>query len=558
MSVGEPQDAPPSLLAETVAAHADAWNRYPPALGTPEFRQRGDRLSRAPLSRNARPHRSRRADLAGHEHARRPLSRRVDRDEPLAHDAARADAEPVLPDLSRRRDHGRRRAPLSAPTAGFRNSRSTCAQLDEATLARTSILYLCSPSNPDGHVIAARGDASTRSTPRAGTISSSSSTSATPSSTTTTPPHGALDVLAAMDRLGSAGSTTRWCCIRCPSVPAPPGCGRDSPSARPTSSPRSIACGSTAPAARRCRCSPRRRRCGRRTRTSTAMRARLSRRKDTADRCSARIAGYYRPALRLLPVDPRRRRDRADATSVARLRAQGAAGRLSHPARRRTGPTTAQAFVRIALVHDPETTRPGSRGSPSVSASLVPGRRAAAGVAATRRAPSPSARRQAYTRAARTLRARTGRSTHREDTHDEATGSRRGASGRSSPARAYAGKTLDAIKQRGAARLRRQSEPAGLLGGRQPGQLDRPRRRRLQGDRRVDARRRQEGQVGAAQRVAALHRAAVGRDRHPVAQHDLDADARRVARPRTSPASPTTTARASWCRRSPRSRAPSS
>ncbi len=34
---------------------------------------------------------------------------------------------------------------------------------------------------------------------------------------------------------------------------------------------------------------------------------------------------------------------------------------------------------------------------------------------------------------------------------------------------ALAGKTLDTIKQRGHARLRRQSEPAGLLGGGQPG-----------------------------------------------------------------------------------------
>ncbi len=39
MSVGEPQDAPPSLLAEAVAANAHLWNRYPPAVGTPEFRR---------------------------------------------------------------------------------------------------------------------------------------------------------------------------------------------------------------------------------------------------------------------------------------------------------------------------------------------------------------------------------------------------------------------------------------------------------------------------------------------------------------------------------------
>ena len=39
MAVGEPQDAPPQLLAETIAAHAHLWNRYPPAVGTPEFRR---------------------------------------------------------------------------------------------------------------------------------------------------------------------------------------------------------------------------------------------------------------------------------------------------------------------------------------------------------------------------------------------------------------------------------------------------------------------------------------------------------------------------------------
>ena len=35
MHVGEPQDSPPPLLAQTVAAHAHEWNRYPPSLGSP-------------------------------------------------------------------------------------------------------------------------------------------------------------------------------------------------------------------------------------------------------------------------------------------------------------------------------------------------------------------------------------------------------------------------------------------------------------------------------------------------------------------------------------------
>src|SRR3954464_1653324 len=39
MSVGEPQHEPPALLAETVAKHAGAWNKYPPMTGTPGFRE---------------------------------------------------------------------------------------------------------------------------------------------------------------------------------------------------------------------------------------------------------------------------------------------------------------------------------------------------------------------------------------------------------------------------------------------------------------------------------------------------------------------------------------
>ncbi len=54
MSVGEPQDAPPSWLADTVAAHARDWNRYPQAIGTPEFRNaaRAYLERRYPATRN--------------------------------------------------------------------------------------------------------------------------------------------------------------------------------------------------------------------------------------------------------------------------------------------------------------------------------------------------------------------------------------------------------------------------------------------------------------------------------------------------------------------------
>lgn len=39
LSIGEPRHAPPPLLAETVAAHAGDWSRYPPPQGTTAFRE---------------------------------------------------------------------------------------------------------------------------------------------------------------------------------------------------------------------------------------------------------------------------------------------------------------------------------------------------------------------------------------------------------------------------------------------------------------------------------------------------------------------------------------
>ncbi|WP_417819333.1 aminotransferase class I/II-fold pyridoxal phosphate-dependent enzyme [Terasakiella sp.] len=39
MSIGEPQHQPPALLQEAVNAHAHLWNKYPPIAGTPELNQ---------------------------------------------------------------------------------------------------------------------------------------------------------------------------------------------------------------------------------------------------------------------------------------------------------------------------------------------------------------------------------------------------------------------------------------------------------------------------------------------------------------------------------------
>ena len=97
--------------------------------------------------------------------------------------------------------------------------------------------------------------------------------------------------------------------------------------------------------------------------------------------------------------------------------------------------------------------------------------------------------------------------------------------------------------------LRRQRHAGRLRPARRAGQLDRPRRRRLPRRRRRDLQRRQQGQVRAAVGQGPLHRAAIGRSRRAGAQHHLDLVRATPRSASTSPASITTTARASWCAR---------
>ena len=142
-----------------------------------------------------------------------------------------------------------------------------------------------------------------------------------PSSTTTTPPPGALDVLAAIGCLRRAGSTTCWCCH----------------SLSKRSSAAGLRSGFAVGAQRHSRRAqsraPQRHRHARRCPLLAAatalwsedahveaMRARLRRRKDMADQSAGRIRGLLPPALRLLPVDSRRRRRGAYAAPLARLR----------------------------------------------------------------------------------------------------------------------------------------------------------------------------------------------------------------------------------------------
>ena len=152
LSIGEPQHAPPPLLAATLAAHANLWNRYPPPAGTPAFRAAAA-LARAPLcvargwlepERHVLP-------VAGTKEAlflvatiATDPSGQGPRPAVLVPNplysvylgaAVLAGAEPVL-------------MPAIAAT-GFLPDLSAVA---EADLARATVCYLCSPANPQGVV----------------------------------------------------------------------------------------------------------------------------------------------------------------------------------------------------------------------------------------------------------------------------------------------------------------------------------------------------------------------------------------------------------------------
>ena len=153
LGVGEPKHRPPALLAESVAANADAWNRYPPVDGTPAFREAVARWC------------ERRCDLPlGTIEPNRmvlPLAGTKEGLYMLASLAVAPRADGRLPAvlmpsplyavyLGAARMAGAEAVPLAATAeSGFLPDLDA---LDPELLDRTALFYLCSPSNPQGAV----------------------------------------------------------------------------------------------------------------------------------------------------------------------------------------------------------------------------------------------------------------------------------------------------------------------------------------------------------------------------------------------------------------------
>ncbi|MAF49715.1 MAG: aminotransferase class I/II-fold pyridoxal phosphate-dependent enzyme [Rhodospirillales bacterium] len=153
MSLGEPQHAAPPILAETVAAHAVDWNRYPPIAGTPGlldaicgWLRRRYTLAAGVIS----PERN----IVAVSGTREALYMAGDISIPRAPGGRRPAV--LIPNpfyqvyvgaaLMRHADP----VYLSAtPATGFLPD---FAALGPETLARTALAYLCSPANPQGAI----------------------------------------------------------------------------------------------------------------------------------------------------------------------------------------------------------------------------------------------------------------------------------------------------------------------------------------------------------------------------------------------------------------------
>lgn len=152
-AVGEPQHAPPAMLARILAEKADLWNRYPPPSGTPEYRAAcAGWLTRryhlpAGLIEGERhvliANGSKEALFLAAQLAVPPQKAgqtpTVLMPNPYYNvyngGASLAGAEPVYLDCTK--------------SSGFLPDLDA---IPEATLARCALFYLCSPANPQGAV----------------------------------------------------------------------------------------------------------------------------------------------------------------------------------------------------------------------------------------------------------------------------------------------------------------------------------------------------------------------------------------------------------------------
>ena len=150
LALGEPRHAPPALLAETVAAHGHQWNRYPPVLGTPEFRATvADWLTRRfGLPPGAIDGERHVCPLAGTKEGLYLL--------PSLATSGRGNPAVLMPDPVYAVYFGGAMVagaePVLLPATAEIGFLPDLDALSPALLDRAALLYLCTPANPQGAV----------------------------------------------------------------------------------------------------------------------------------------------------------------------------------------------------------------------------------------------------------------------------------------------------------------------------------------------------------------------------------------------------------------------
>ena len=153
LSVGEPRHPPPPLVAEMLARHAADWGRYPPVEGTPDFRRAaaGWLQRRYALPEGVVDPDRHILPVAGTREALFLIAQ-------VAVPAGGAGRTPLvlMPNPFYQVYFGAavfaQAEPVFLAARGTSGFMPDLAALDDALLARTAMLYLCSPANPQGAV----------------------------------------------------------------------------------------------------------------------------------------------------------------------------------------------------------------------------------------------------------------------------------------------------------------------------------------------------------------------------------------------------------------------
>ncbi|MBC8445177.1 MAG: aminotransferase class I/II-fold pyridoxal phosphate-dependent enzyme [Rhodospirillaceae bacterium] len=153
LSIGEPKHTPPSLISQTLGANADFWDRYPPIDGTPDFRAAvADWLNRRfGLPQGFIDAESQILPVVGTREALFMAAL-------LAVDASVSEARPAVlfPNPLYHVYSGAAEMsgaePVTMAATRENGFLPDLESLDDKTLSRTAIMYLCTPSNPQGTV----------------------------------------------------------------------------------------------------------------------------------------------------------------------------------------------------------------------------------------------------------------------------------------------------------------------------------------------------------------------------------------------------------------------